>query len=104
MSTAARRAPPRNRDASPLWGYPSCRFKLSGRDRALSLAMCRGLRHEWDLDAAAERIVALHVDPSSVADALDAARRLSRRDPTIAAARAELALGRALSAMRAGEE
>lgn len=103
MSTT-RRASSRNRGASPRWEHRGCRHQISGRDRALSLAMCRGLRHDWELDAAAERIVALHVDASAVADALDAARRLQERDPTVATARAELALGRALSAMRPAEE
>jgi hypothetical protein len=66
--------------------------------------MCRALRSDWDVDASAERIVTLDLDPRAVDDALHAARRLHHHDHTIATARAEQTLARALATLRPSDD
>jgi hypothetical protein len=59
--------------------------------------MCRGLRDSWEAEDAAERVVALQLGVQAIESALESARRLNQHDPTVATARAEVALARALA-------
>ena len=83
-----------------LWDVPSHRIGIAGPDRALSLAMCRAMRDDWDLDTAAQRILDLDVGEPAMERAVATARRMHRREQTTVTARAELSLAQALVTIR----
>ena len=90
----------RDYGGNTLWAERACRYRYAAADRAFSIAMCRSLRPDWDVDAAAARVVDLGVSERAVEDALRTARALQADDPTTASARAEATLARALVSMR----
>lgn len=101
---ATRRRRTSSRGTPTLWGERPCRYQISGRARALNMAMCRGLRTSWDVDEAAQRVVDLGLAHRTIEQACDDAHRLHLHDPTTATARAELTLARAIEIATQREE
>lgn len=97
--TASRWSPGAVPGAPTLWAERP-RNRIVDRQRVFSLAMCRALRSDWDLDAAAHRIVALGIGDGDIERALDAAHRVNGEEPTLASVRAERSLARALELTR----